>query len=107
MEKWVPIDEFPDYEISNRGRVRNARTKKIRTLFRKDDRIYAVFLSRRNKTTTRSVDRLVTLAFVSCPLHPFRVYHSPEHIDGDTLNNDATNLRWVYKNYDNRRGGWY
>jgi hypothetical protein len=107
MENWVPIEEFPHYEVSDRGRVRNTRTHKVLALFRKRDRLYAFLVVRQNGTSARSVDRLVALAFVGCPIYPSRVQYSPEHIDGDTLNNDATNLCWVHKNYDNRRGGWY
>lgn len=30
MELWKVIDDFPSYEVSNLGRVRNLKTKRVR-----------------------------------------------------------------------------
>ena len=41
------------------------------------------------------VHRLVAIAFVKNPNK--RVFKCVDHIDGDTENNDASNLRWISK----------
>jgi hypothetical protein len=34
MERWLPIDEFPGYSISDQGRVRNDATKRVMVMVR-------------------------------------------------------------------------
>ena len=104
-EKWKPVwfeNIHPDekYEVSNFGRIRRWKPKhddwKILSTSnqRKDGTGYHYFRFKGadNQLRTKSVHRLVALAFVSKP--------SPEydfvcHIDYNKGNNRADNLKWV------------
>jgi hypothetical protein len=92
QEKWRPVAGFPDYMVSDRGRVLSNVGSKPRVLvgsmatngYRK------VLLTRDRQSFNRSVHTLVAEAF-----------HGPRpeglvcrHLDGDRLNNASSNLTW-------------
>jgi len=88
QEQWKPIDERPDYQVSNFGRVRGPRG--IRKLDY-SNRGYALLNLRIDgRQRNLLVHRLVAKAFVTndraCPI--------VNHIDGDKCNNHADNLEW-------------
>jgi len=86
---WKPIKEFPDYEISEFGIVRRL-DGKIMLQFMSP--VYAkVTLTRDKKHYSRSIHRLVALAFLGKP--PTEKHHAA-HIDGHSWNNHYSNLKW-------------
>ena len=94
--EWRTIEEFPKYEVSNCGDVRNSETGaflKIRTEkrpFSKNSTVQRVYLWD-GKLHGRLVGRLVAQAFVPNPDNLPEL----EHINGDFHDNRAENLRWT------------
>lgn len=93
-EIWAPIVGYPDYSISNLGRIWSARCygRIVKQTLDPGRGYYYVGLypagSRRQKKI--KVHRLVADAFVGNPLG----FPTVDHIDGDKANNAASNLRW-------------
>lgn len=91
-ELFKPIEGFPDYQVSNTGNVVSYKGKKPRILKCKVDKYgyKCVCLRRDNKNHHFTVHRLVAKAFVD------NLYNKPtvNHIDGNKLNNNYTNLEW-------------
>lgn len=89
MENWKVINDFPNYEISNFGNIRNE-TKLLKIVPNKQG-YNIVVLCNGGIRKTINVHRLVAAAFVPNPENKPCV----DHIDGDRANNHADNLRWV------------
>lgn len=90
-EIWKKVSEFPNYSVSNQGRVRHDKRNHMRKIFIDKDGYEIVSLQKNGKPITRRVHKLVALAFVPNPLNKPCV----DHIDTNKLNNNADNLRWV------------
>lgn len=93
-EQIKQIDNFPNYYITNFGRVWSDKThrwlKPTENKRGNHCRCY-VSLGRGNK---KYVHQLVAQAFVDNPFNLTEV----DHIDGNAMNNHADNLRWVTHN---------
>lgn len=90
-EEWLPIAEFPNYEVSNMGRIR--KDYKVRPCTAVNKLHYRTTNLVKNGTTYhRTIHRLVALAFVPNPDNKNFVMH----LDGDKHNNRADNLAWVH-----------
>lgn len=87
------IDGFPDYEVSNLGRVCSFKGKYPRILKPgKDSCGYPIVgICNGGKQVTKRVHRLVAKAFVPNPENKPEV----NHIDENKGNNVADNLEWV------------
>jgi len=88
-ETWVEVEEFPDYAVSNRGRVLNRRTNYI---LRPRDNSYGysrVGLRRDGKTHDVYVHHLVAKAFITGYHEGVQIRH--EH---DNSDNHVNNLRF-------------
>jgi hypothetical protein len=87
LEKWITIREHPNYEVSNRGNVRNKRNGYIlKPQLNRKDGYHRVSLNGKRYY----VHRLVADAFFDGEHQEMDV----NHIDGNRLNNDLTNLEW-------------
>lgn len=93
MEKWITIDGFEDYEISNYGRIKSYR-KKNKTIFLKQatnsNGYQFVDLYRNTGHKLFRIHRLVAEYFIPNPENKSEV----NHIDGNKRNNCVENLEW-------------
>lgn len=90
MERWLPSEQFPAYEISDLGRIRNSKTRRILKTH-VNDRGYETVCLRKNKEQHNTrVHQLVAHTFHPCEHDGLDV----NHIDGDKCNNSANNLEW-------------
>lgn len=93
QEKWVQIKEFPNYCVSNYGRVRRISNNRILTRSPIQKGIMTVGLMFEGEIHRRSVSLLVATTFISPPKYKYDV-PTPIHLDGDRSNCRVDNLRW-------------
>lgn len=90
---WKECSVCKSYEVSKYGDVRNKYTKKIlkQKLDKNNCLMIHLSLGSRKQAKYCMVHRLVAEAFVPNP------YNLPwvRHIDGNIINNEASNLEWV------------
>lgn len=89
-ERWKDIIDYPNYEVSDHGQVRNIRTGRVL----KSELVKGyprVVLSKNNNIKPFMVHKLVAEAFHSYDHEGLQV----NHIDGNKLNNCTDNLEWV------------
>lgn len=100
-EIWKKIKEYPNYEISNYGRVRslkyysNVHKKyydRVLILKEKTNRYgyKMIALSNENGRKCFTIHRLVAKAFIDNKSN----YNEVNHIDGNKSNNKFNNLEW-------------
>lgn len=97
-EQWAEIEADPEYDISSLGRVRKRRNgfyPKISV--NKSIGYYHVTLNGKPYL----LHRLLAQAFIPNPEGKPEV----DHIDGDKLNNDLSNLRWATRSENQRNRG--
>lgn len=92
MELFKIIREFPQYQISNLGNIKNKNNKILVVGKRKSNSGYIqVRLSKNGKYYYRYLHRLLAEAFIKNNNN----YRTVNHIDGNKLNNKLNNLEWV------------
>lgn len=93
MELWRRIRPFPNYSVSDEGRVRNEETFRILTQSQNQRGIAVVGMMRDGVQHKRSVAVLVADYFV--PRLPNReAFDTPINLDGNRMNNQVSNLMW-------------
>ena len=92
MEEWRKIKEYPQYEVSNMGNVRNIKTgiilKPQKTGSKRS--YYKINLYNNGVKINKYIHRLVVEAFIPNP------HNKPEinHINTNSLDNRVENLEW-------------
>ena len=89
FERWMMIDGYINYYVSNFGRVINMTTKRILKPALRSGYL-CVGLCKNGKMKTFPIHRLVALCFIVNP----NDYICVDHIDTNKTNNSPTNLRW-------------
>ena len=100
MELWLPIPGWPNYEVSDLGRVRNINGRVLKP-FTKSHSYLAVDLHHGDAMRRAYVHRLVLESFVgACPAG-CEAYH----VNDVATDNRLANLRWTphAHNISNRR----
>ncbi len=96
MEIWKVINGFPNYSVSNEGRVRNNKTGKILSPCADSNGYLSVGLCREGKRFTKRVHKLVAETFIPNPLN----LHDVNHRDGNKSNNHKSNLEHCTRSYN-------
>lgn len=91
MEQWRVIELFPEYSVSDHGRIRSDKSGRILALNENQYGLVQVGLMRNGEQRHRSVPLLVAKAFMPQSPGPF---DTPINLDGDRHNNHIHNLAW-------------
>lgn len=94
-EVWKTVPNFPNYQVSNYGHVRNQ--KQIIKAFPNNHGYLKVNFWKNHKPTTKTVHKQVALLFVENPNN----YPEVNHKDGNKLNNRSDNLEWCTRSHNN------
>jgi hypothetical protein len=87
----VEIQDFPNYEIYDDGRVYSKRRKIFLKPIQTNQGYYTVNLSKEGSLHYKLIHRLVAIHFVDNPMN----YKLVDHIDRNKNNMNYKNLRWV------------
>ena len=88
--RWARIENYPWYEVSNRGDVRNSRTNKILGRRVDKDGYRQVQLYNDGVGLNHKVHRLVAEAFIPHDLRHDQI----NHLNGNKEDNRVENLQW-------------
>lgn len=91
MESWKTIPDFPNYAVSDQGRIMNKHTERIMALMVNQTNVVMVGLVKDLVQYKRGVARLVAEAFIVPPAHYF---NTPINLNGDRFDNRVENLAW-------------
>jgi len=110
MINYILINDYENYVLSTKGEIYSRKRKRYlkpyihqSKVINKDgtikyDKYKRIGLSKNGKQKTFQIHRLLAIHFIENPLNKPCV----DHIDGDSLNNDLSNLRWVTHSENNR-----
>ena len=90
-ESWKQIKNFPNYEASNKGRIRNRDTKNVFTITNIKGRFYRTSIRKYGKSKEITIHREVAKAFLDIDYDNYRIKHK----NGNKLDNRPENLEIV------------
>ena len=104
-EEWRPIEGFPRYQVSNKGRVKsftNPKKPKILRPHQLKNGYLMVHLAKgeewgKNETESVRIHKLVADAFIPNPENKCHI----RHINQDRTDNRVENLKWVTREESN------
>lgn len=99
-EEWRDIEDYPNYEVSNIGRVRNKNTGRILSQNDNGCGYLHVSLWKDGKGCSKYVHRLVGEAFIPNPENKETINHK----DLQPYNNFVDNLEWATYSENNAYG---
>ena len=100
MEEYRTIIEFPNYQVSNFGNIKNIKKNVLMSTYLKKNGYTVVKLSKEGKAFECKIHRLVATAFIDNPNNlPF-----VNHKDEIKSNNCSDNLEWCDSIYNNNYG---
>lgn len=89
MEQYIKIKDFPSYEVSDLGNVRNLKGRVL--VPAPDQKGYLMIgLRKEGKTYTKRLARIVANHFIPNPLNKPQINHK----NGDKTDNSVKNLEW-------------
>lgn len=91
MENWKKIEGYEKYSVSDFGRIRNDKTGRIMKTPCGKNGYPRVNLYDDMKASSKSVHRFVAETFIPNTENKEQI----NHIDGNKMNNNVTNLEWV------------
>ena len=100
-EVWRDVEDYPNYQVSNLGKVRNVKTHRILSAGYTKNGYQFVALSKSDgKPKYYLIHRLVAYAFIPIPQTYLNKGYSKEtlqvdHIDENKQNNSVANLQWL------------
>jgi hypothetical protein len=89
-EKWIESTDFPNYEISNTGKIRRLKNQRELKIAKNSSLYFVVRIYYNKKKYTKSISRLVWEGFNRC-----KCKETIDHIDRDKSNNNLSNLRCI------------
>lgn len=92
-EQWRELRDFPNYAVSDLGRVMNTFTDLVKHPSKNQQGILMVNFSIKNQQHVRSVAVLVASTFLDNIPRPDH-FDTPIHLDGNKENCRADNLAW-------------
>ncbi len=87
-EKWKIVHDYPNYQVSNLGRIRS--NKKILKPIKTRNGYLHIFLYKNGVKKQFLLHRLICEAFIE----NINNYKEVNHIDGNKSNNNINNLEW-------------
>lgn len=90
MEKYMVINGFDNYAVSNYGNLKNIKTNRVLKLFKNKDGYITYVIKQNGIRTNFKIHRLVAIYFID------NINNKPyvNHLDGDKANNHYSNLEW-------------
>ena len=99
VETWKSIYSFPDYSVSNHGRVLKETTGRILSVCTNTHGIRYVGMTRGKRQYRRALGLLVASHYLDIPEEP---YDTPTHMNGDRADCRAVNLMWRPRWFTNK-----
>lgn len=100
MEIWKTITDYPNYQVSNYGNIKNIRFNRILKCTITPYGYKVCSLGKNKFYKSYFVHRLVASAFVDNPNN----YPCVNHKDENKLNNNSNNLEWCTQTYNHNYG---
>lgn len=97
-EIWKTIEDYPNYEVSTFGNIKNKTTNNILTPRKTSHGYLRINIQKNNKYKSFYVHRLVANIFIPNPENKPTV----NHIDACTSNNNLINLEWATMSEQNK-----